>query len=294
MATSKRDRLINANAEKAALLAERNIPHSPLLGESANNAAHRRQRDEYDRLLGNVPSEEEDPDEENHDQPTPSPVDPRPVDPPTNPSDPVDKPSGKVDNSTTENEADDTSPKPILVISNRRETSSNPAPFPASPTSDTEREARQALKEAQDMNTEANSLINELQQQLVNQETKDKELAILRKKIADYQVSEKAAVEKQHVLQKEQADLKKQIVGHQLPDDPKQVVCLLRKDHDQKFVERTTQINPWWRWACLICGAALLVTVIWLIVIGIRSTNTAETPDKGGLKMNFPTLRELK
>lgn len=305
MAKSKREQTMRDNADMDKRLKELGIEHPALLGETANNSDHRRQRDEYNRLLsGSSPESENAPE----DQPNPSPpapnVSPPPVstDPPDDSTDPV--------KDESQDSLDDTEPwlpdeEPLIQIHQPPTASQPPEPAapPGSPPdklapdiADIGQQMKSALQDAKDAITGSNQLVRDLQQQLVDIEAQDIELAMLRGKVREYDNAERTWTQEKQRQQEMQAALRKQLSVHQPIYDPEQLVCLNKKEHDLKFVERGKTVHRMWKWGCITSLAALLCTIIILIAVSFWSGSSTKTtePPTSDLNLDFPVLKELR
>jgi hypothetical protein len=305
MANANREKTMRENTEKEKKLKELGIPHSALLDEAASNHEHRVQRKEYDRLLGNVPLEECLPKNQN----IPSPAS---TDPPDYPTDPVnDEPQDDLDDDAywllhqllEEEEPLIKIHQPDADSGKHPEPAAPPASPPDEPTQDIGQQTKSALKEAQIAMASSNELVRDLQQQLAASASQDEELAILHEKIEEYRIAKRTWTQEVQKLQKEQAALRMKLTGHRLVDDPEELICLTKREHDGWFVERASQINPKWKWACIGCAAVLLITLVLWGIVSLVSKPPATTtaPSAGSSKTNssnldldFPPIPSLK
>lgn len=276
MSNTKKCALMDANVKKAAKLDELGIQHAPLLSDEAINASHREQGVEFDRLL-TKPTDADDDDEWVLEDPEPSPTPTSSVDPPAPPADQPAEPAP----------APEPSPTPVAI----------PTPAPTVKPDETAlAQMGVALKESQKSVSTSKQLILELQKKLEEIKQQNDEVVMLRKKLAAYKFAETKWNEELQKQRQECTDLRKKNAGHKLTDDPNQVVCLLKEEHDEEFVARAGQTSRWWKWGCISSLIALLCTIVlWLAVSfwSDASTKTTEPPTSD-LNLDFPALKELK
>ena len=300
MPNGKRESLINDNAAKAALLYERGIPHEPLLGENATNAAHREQGKKFDRLLAgaaesnNDVEPEEHPTEQNREESNSGDIgnDNPPPKPPSNP--PVVAPVIQPAVAKEEPLADDI-PMPLPLIA-KSDQGALPTPRTVSPDELAFffQETKQSLLT---FASESTQVINELQAVLAQIGEQSSEALKLREQTVAQQAAKQTAVavQEENKLRDMVTDLRKKLAGHQLSDDPGQIICCLKADHDKAFVTRASQISHWWKWGCISSLALLCIIVLWLAVSsGSGASPKTTEPPTSDLNLDFPALKDLK